>query len=77
MKAAQPGSGCWRCIIIIWLGCPPSTFLSEVMRPITGRSGQATRVMQRVTSYSRVDSVRGLKRASVSSRSPHTATRPK
>ena len=47
------------------------------MTPTTGRSGQATRVMQRVTSYSSVDSARGLKRGSVSSRSPQTATRPK
>ena len=50
----------------------------DVMTPITGRcSSQPTRVTRRVTSYSSVDSVRGLKRGSVSSRSPQTATRPK
>ena len=47
------------------------------MRPTTGRSGHATRVTRRVMSYSSVDSVFWLSLGSVSSRSPHTATRPK
>ena len=54
----------------------PST-LRLLMTPSTGFSGQATRVMSRVTSYSSVASVRGLKPGIACSASPQTATRPK
>ena len=45
--------------------------------PTTGRSGQATRVMWRVISFSSVDSMRGSKPGMVCSCVPHVTTRPK